>query len=207
MSTKIKTISDGTTDYDVSKDADLTMIKTNRSPDVSVKGDGASKAGVHMTCAISGLKQYEVAWTLTRFCVADKEAKWSVHLGELSPGVYLVTVSEMAGDIASHKLEVATEGIVSVLINLGKINASKDGINQPGTVLNAGAQVHCSLTATDSSGNPTGSPSTKIVTASQQKDWYVSFVPKDLALMSFSGNYSFEAYAATEGTVSRAILI
>jgi hypothetical protein len=211
MTTKIDTISDGTTDHKLTKAADIPLLKINASPDITVKGKVSSKAGATLTCTVArqycGPKANEMAWTLTRLCLANKQREWSVRLGKLPAARYVVTLRDVAGNLDCVELLVPSKKGFVPFITISNSGASRTSINVTGSVLNAGAQVLCSLTPTDSLGNPTALPSTKIVSASQARIWYVSFIPSDLVLNFFSGNYSFEAYAATEGTISRAFVV
>jgi hypothetical protein len=175
------------------------------TPSLSAIGTAPNSHGF-VTCTVTRsfqeLTEDGTAWTHTVICPAEEDGTWSLPLGDLSPGTYLLSAGT-GDDTDCVKIEIQRDRGPKTILAISNTQALSTSIDVTGTVSNLrDSPVECTLTTADMSES-----STKMVTVSESGNWMVGFVPSDLNQSSFSGSYSFEASAPHEGTVSETITL
>ena len=203
MATHIERIRGGEKIYPVEKLSEITSVRIDSPEEVVVEGNVSTTARATVTCTVT--RHYRAgeprvpAWTQTVLGLIDKNGDWSLKLGRLSPGAYLVSLGVRDEGIDCIEIDVAGEDKRNV-INVSACDSSPNLITVHGTVQHQNAQVTCTLTPPPGSGQP-GSNSTAASNGNPPM-WSISFVPSNVAQDSFSGTYSVSASSnPPEGSV------
>jgi hypothetical protein len=208
MAMKITSIKESTTNHPTATALMTSKVATASATAVWAYGMVAT-GNIPVTCIVTRhfrdlTKPDHAALTRTFLCMSDPTGNWSVNIGDLPEGKYMLVIGAEGEGIDCVELDVAGKPALKFLLGISSTTSSSSAITVTGSVLYYPESVHCSLCQIDVNGNPIGSPVFKTVNASSGKIWTVTFYPSDLSLAVFKGLYQFSA-TAYEGSASELI--